>query len=694
MSDPFAILVQAIIDDPLDLARRLVLADWLEEHGDRDWADYIRWAVQWDFADPWQNQNAWRRRLAHDLLSRHAAEWANRWYGSEPLPAGFRFAWRGGVPEGVHSVGQLPSAEMLSSLKQWSGLSKAVRLVLDVNQETGRTLAWLKHYPPQLVRSLVIDQSPHHLPASLEELARFFENQDDWIEAEEAFVAKAEGSAAAWLANPSEVRELTAVNLYGVQHLLGLFAFRRLERLSLPDANLTPEELRALFATDVFPRLRHLVLRNFRCNPPTILQASFAGSALAYLDLSGHGLSAAHLKRLFAELQATKLQTLILYQNCVGAAGLVQILTDRELPMTCIDLSHNAIPGEPLADFSGFSIDDATGPLKRLDLSMNKLKDVGAATLAARPWLGGIEELSLAYNWIGVAGIAALAHAPWLTTVETLDLSGNFGEDAGCSQLVAAPQLGRLRELNLTANRTGDATLAALAAAPALANLLSLRLSTNKITPAGIESLARGSHLTALRYLELSRNRLGQAGAAALAQVDWPALELLDLSGCELDDAALFALASAPCLRHLRQLDLSANTFTAAGLARFLARAKMPRIGLLDLQSNPLGDAACSHLVESPIWGQLYELNLADTQITTGGLKHLFAARSSSPLMCLRLDGLPLSAAAADLFIDGPPWPRLESLYLRRVAFAQQTFAELRQQYRYVVSDEGGPLGE
>ena len=69
-------LYRAILDQPDDDAPRLIWADWLDEHGDPDRAEFVRLQCEWANLDP---SDPGRPRLAKrcdDLLSRHRSHCA------------------------------------------------------------------------------------------------------------------------------------------------------------------------------------------------------------------------------------------------------------------------------------------------------------------------------------------------------------------------------------------------------------------------------------------------------------------------------------------------------------------------------------------------------------------------------------------------------------------------------------------
>src|SRR5262245_45176271 len=70
-------LLQAIAEEPGDRALRLVLADFLEEHGEADRAEFIRLQVG---HDRWADRASWPKRAA-ELLGENRDRWL------EGLPA-------------------------------------------------------------------------------------------------------------------------------------------------------------------------------------------------------------------------------------------------------------------------------------------------------------------------------------------------------------------------------------------------------------------------------------------------------------------------------------------------------------------------------------------------------------------------------------------------------------------------------
>jgi uncharacterized protein (TIGR02996 family) len=68
-------LLQGILDAPEDDAPRLVFADWLDDHGETDRAEFIRAQVQLALTAEEDPNKAGLQQRADQLLSRHFTEW-------------------------------------------------------------------------------------------------------------------------------------------------------------------------------------------------------------------------------------------------------------------------------------------------------------------------------------------------------------------------------------------------------------------------------------------------------------------------------------------------------------------------------------------------------------------------------------------------------------------------------------------
>src|SRR4051812_5173157 len=111
MDDPAALLA-AVCDRPDDDTPRLVYADWLDDHGDPDYARFIRAQVELARVPEWDRRwvRAWHRE--RDLFS------GRPFRDRVPLPEVFRsgLTFRRGFPWGVESSSPREFAERADEL--------------------------------------------------------------------------------------------------------------------------------------------------------------------------------------------------------------------------------------------------------------------------------------------------------------------------------------------------------------------------------------------------------------------------------------------------------------------------------------------------------------------------------------------------------------------------------------------------
>lgn len=109
-------LYQRILDDPHDLAPRLIYADWLREHGDEERADFIQWMIELkDFdvhapaSPPRFKYNDCRKLLENNLVTWHGLHKhivGSLYGGTSDLPYGsVDLHWRNGFVDSVHIYG-------------------------------------------------------------------------------------------------------------------------------------------------------------------------------------------------------------------------------------------------------------------------------------------------------------------------------------------------------------------------------------------------------------------------------------------------------------------------------------------------------------------------------------------------------------------------------------------------------------
>ncbi len=148
-----------------------------------------------------------------------------------------------------------------------------------------------------------------------------------------------------------------------------------------------------------------------------------------------------------------------------------------------------------------------------------------------------------------------------------------------------------------------------LAHTRALSGLTRLSLERQEISDAGMLALVTQPPWSALQSLHLTHARVTARGAQALAESALSrALRALNLESNPLDDAAGGALASGDW-GALTRLELSRARLSAAGL-RALLQHPWPALTTLDLSFNPLDVLALDQLSQSALGDRLASLSL------------------------------------------------------------------------------------
>lgn len=171
----------------------------------------------------------------------------------------------------------------------------------------------------------------------------------------------------------------------------------------------------------------------------------------------------------------------------------------------------------------------------------------------------------------------------------------------------------------------------------ALLDFVAMELTDDNAWPLLSEALPL---FPGLRYVSFSMNRIGVDEAVWLASVLplLPALREINLSGCELTDAALSALNLAACPA-LESVLAPSNSITATGV---FALAPAWRLTGLNLSNNPLGEAGAFAVAKAlTAWPRITELRLSQAEFSPVGVVAIVhALRASAPhLEVLKLDG-------------------------------------------------------
>jgi uncharacterized protein (TIGR02996 family) len=217
--------------------------------------------------------------------------------------------------------------------------------------------------------------------------------------------------------------------------------------------------------------------------------------------------------------------------------------------------------------------------------------------------LGQIHELDAAprtgahvFGEVGDQLLVALARP--LASLRRLRMTGARVGERGVASLVSGRGCAQLAMLDLTGNTLGPAAVGALAGAGQLQPAV-LRLASCELSRPSVEALAQAPWLAELEELDLGGNELRDPGAIALAQVPFSRLRRLALASCSIGKHGARSLLRSAHLARLRQLRLHENPIGDGG-AVAIARSRMRSIEDLDLQRCAIGDGGVSELAGSP----------------------------------------------------------------------------------------------
>jgi uncharacterized protein (TIGR02996 family) len=475
---------QAFLEDilahPDDDAPRLIFADWLEDEGDSDRAEFIRVQVERARLPEWDARQVRLRLREQELIKARGHEW------KQDLPHLDGFTW-GDFRRGFMATARFDSFEVLEeqATECWS-----VAPVEAVSISWPGQHATAERIPPLTgLQELSLDTTPYD-PAEVERLA-----------------------AAPLL---STLRVLNAAHSN-----LGVDGFRllaaspylgNLKALRLPANSIGNGGIDALLNAGSLTSLRELDLSNegspgrYREDPyidagGLAALATWAGlSGLGCLNLSGNDVGRTGLQELLGSAHIIGLKELVL-RDCgfVGQAMLEFGFARTGLQLDVLDLGWNM-----LQDFGAENLAGAAclRELKVLTLDRCEIHSAGALELARASFLSSLRVMNVNNNSFGPEGVKALvkANPPRL---HTLSLFNNDLGAEGASHLAESPASERLLELDLSQNRLEPSDAEAILDSPHLRNLLILRLNYNVISMEQAEKLARSPSAKRLPVVEI-----------------------------------------------------------------------------------------------------------------------------------------------------------------------------------------------
>lgn len=324
-------------------------------------------------------------------------------------------------------------------------------------------------------------------------------------------------------------------------------------------------------------------------------------SLIRHLRLQSNGLDGALLRHLISSPHLSRLASLALVHNPLGAKGLVGLRDlERWDELRALTLQHVELDRVAALELSK---NLALTQLSALSVAVNPLGADGLRALLSAGALLSLARFDVSHCHLHDDGARTLF--AWRATpgLRALDLSCNgLSEPRTLEALTRAEFFSALRELSLGANFwRGDALALILRDAPAHA-LRRLNLSSVGLNGQSLALLLDASWMPEVTHLEIDRNGLGVEGLDALAAHEWPALESLSLASAGLTDEALMRFAQTAQLPALKHLILDKNRLRGGAIRALLEAPGLPALQRIDCRYNPVDPQTREALGPRVVW--------------------------------------------------------------------------------------------
>jgi uncharacterized protein (TIGR02996 family) len=459
--------LSAICEAPEDHTARLIYADWLDDNGDPDRAEFIRVQCRLANMDDFDPQREELLLREHRLFQAHGKEWGK------------------------------PVAKITKNVEFLGGFVGRMKLPLGKFLDKAETIfatVPLTGLRPTQVKARWDDLLASPYLARLRSLD---------LHASALGAGRTEG-----LARCDKLAGLRELNLgansitaRGTRALLRSRCLPELERLHLTLNRVGNDGFTDL-ATASFPRLRHLDLSSNHLDAAGARSLVAAGwlSQLETLDLSPYNLLGDEGVRILAEsgvwagLRTLRLSLLTCTLAGVRAVAASPHLANlRELILKGLDRGTGYL-GE-LVRSSGLL------NLQRLNLDGGQptVGDDEIRALVSSPLAPRLRCLGM--GGVSPEGVKTLLSAPTLGGLRRLSLGGNFPLSELGKVISAAGHLKNLTRLGLSGSGYAAEAATAIASSPHLYQLAELNLGWHSFTNSDIETLINSPYLTRLRRL-------------------------------------------------------------------------------------------------------------------------------------------------------------------------------------------------
>jgi uncharacterized protein (TIGR02996 family) len=486
--------LEAILAGPEDDAPRLVYADWLEEHGQPERAEFIRIECEqavispepgsapnrWDSPRFWELQDRLRK-----LYERHADDWF------APLFRAFRgeMDTHRGFPWHV----ALSARQFIDCGEAIFQAAPTIENVIIVR--LGQNMPRLARCPALAhVRQLQFFETPFRA-AQAEQLAR-----------------------SPHLGN---LRELdigftdTGIGPRGARALANAASLRRLEHLDVHNHAIYDEGAAALLRSKNLATLTHLDLgHNGLTDETANVLAAVSHLGLVSLELMSNSLTSDGVAALAGAAHLGALEHLSLPDNRMGNAGATHLVTARFAGrLRKLHVADCGLDDQGTAVVFG----GAWPNLTDLGVTSNVVGGRAASALVDNSSLARLSTLSVARCGIGRPVAAILGRAS-LPALRTLRAGYNPLGPEGVRPLLAGPLASVVRHLDFRGTALSDAGAEVVASSPVLSQVRWLELAENHISDRGAIALAESQYLDEVGALDLSRNAIGATGKDALTK--------------------------------------------------------------------------------------------------------------------------------------------------------------------------------